>query len=160
MIANHGRIEKYNHIIEGRNSRLDSIQARILSVKLKYLDKWLNAKRIIAAEYKSLLKDRSDLKIPYCKTNCVHSFHLFVIQTDKRDQLKDFLNLNGIQTGIHYPISLPNLKAYSYLNQSSKTPIANNISSKVLSLPIGENLALNQIKYISEKIHNFLDKKI
>ncbi|MEC7881037.1 MAG: DegT/DnrJ/EryC1/StrS family aminotransferase [Chloroflexota bacterium] len=159
LIANHGRVEKYNHIIEGRNSRLDALQARILGVKLKHLDKWLKAKRLLAKKYCSLLANRKEITLPKFTDNCLHSFHLFVIQVKDRDSLKSFLHSHGIETGIHYPISLPMLQAYKYLNQAENTKNANNISSQIISLPIGETLTNDQIKYVCEKIHQFLNSK-
>ena len=159
LIANHGRVEKYNHIIEGRNSRLDSLQARILGVKLKHLDKWLEARRFLAKQYCSLLDDREEITLPKCAANSIHSFHLFVVQVKERDLLKSYLNSNGIETGIHYPISLPMLQAYKYLNQAENTKIANTISSQIISLPIGETLSTDQIKYVCEKINKFLNIK-
>ena len=86
-------------------------------------------------------------------------FHLFVIQVKERDLLKSFLNSNGIETGIHYPISLSMLKAYKYLNQEENTKIANNISSQIISLPIGETLNVDQVKYVCGKINEFLNSK-
>ncbi len=157
LIANHGRVEKYNHIIEGRNSRLDALQARILGVKLKYLDNWIKAKRLLAEQYCSLLENRKQIILPKLSNNKLHSFHLFVIQVKERDSLKSFLLSNGIETGIHYPISLPMLQAYKYLNQAENTKVANNISSQIISLPIGETLTIDQIKYVCDKIHQFLN---
>ncbi len=157
LIANHGRFSKYDHLIEGRNSRLDSLQAAILTVKLNYLDEWLEKRRSLAQEYLkrlSVVADK-DLILPYNPRKSRHVFHLFVIQINNREKLMSYLKKNDIQFGIHYPISLPELKAYSYLNQYSYTPIANKISKNILSLPIGEHLNIKDVEFVSQKIIEF-----
>ena len=155
MIANHGRIEKYNHEFEGRNSRLDGLQAAILSVKLKYLDNWTKARIKVADYYLETLKDVSDIILPKREDWAKQVYHLFVIRTKKRDKLKQYLQDNGIQTGIHYPISLPKLKAYKYLNQDNENFIANKIDSELLSLPIGEHLNETDLNNIVKLIKEF-----
>lgn len=153
-IANHGRISKYDHEMEGVNSRLDGIQAAILTIKLNYLDKW-TANRISNAEtyYEHLQK--SDLQIPL-NTNSVRSvFHLYVIRLQKnnRDAFRDKLSSEGIATGIHYPIALPFLKAYAYLNhKDSEFPEARRASNEVVSLPMYPELNPQQINYICDKV--------
>lgn len=140
MIANHGRIAKYDHEFEGRNSRLDGLQAAILSVKLKHLPSWTE-KRIAAADYYlANLKDVQQIVLPIKQTWAKQVYHLFVIRTEKNDGLAKFLSDNGIQTGVHYPISLPKLKAYDYTGQGIEAMFANQTDSTLLSLPIGEHL--------------------
>lgn len=148
MIANHGRIEKYNHEFEGRNSRLDGLQASILSAKLKYLDRWIEERIKVADYYLEQLKDVNGIILPKREVWAKQAYHLFVIRTKKRDELKKYLMDNSVQTGVHYPISLPKLKAYEYLTQVNENLFANNIDSELLSLPIGEHLEkedLNQV---------------
>lgn len=154
MIANHGRIEKYNHEFEGRNSRLDGLQAAILSVKLKYLDKWTETRIKIADYYLSNLENADDIILPKCEIWAKQVYHLFVIRSDKRDNLKQFLEANQIQTGVHYPVALPKLKAYEYTHQANESLIANKIDNQLLSLPMGEHLSQPNLEYIVKIIKN------
>lgn len=155
MIANHGRIEKYNHKFEGRNSRLDGLQAAILSVKLKCLDDWTEARIRIAEYYLQNLKDVNGIILPKKEDWAKYVYHLFVIRTKKRDELQQYLKNNGIQSGIHYPIALPKLKAYDYINQANEDFFANRNDTQLLSLPIGEHLSKNDVKVVVEKIREF-----
>jgi dTDP-4-amino-4,6-dideoxygalactose transaminase len=158
MIGNHGRIEKYDHEFEGRNSRLDGIQAAVLSIKLKYLDKWISKRIEIAGYYYDYLKEVKNITLPHKETFAKHVYHLFVIRTKKRDQLQEYLKSNGIETGIHYPIALPKLKAYEYLNQNDPSFNANNYDAQLLSLPMGEHLAREDIKIISNTVKKFFSE--
>jgi len=155
MIANHGRIDKYNHIIEGRNSRLDGLQAAILGVKLKYLDHWIDRRNAIAQRYLVGLRDVSGIALPEISTEVRHAFHLFVVKTDRRDELKQFLAEREIETGIHYPIALPKLKAYDYLNQSEEPMVANGMGGQLLSLPIGEHLRDDEVDTVISAVCSF-----
>ncbi|MFN2126236.1 MAG: DegT/DnrJ/EryC1/StrS family aminotransferase, partial [Anaerolineales bacterium] len=114
MIANHGRIAKYDHEFEGRNSRLDGLQAAILNVKLNYLDEWLDHREIIANTYLEELKGISDITLPVRQAWAKQAYHLFVIRHPTRDKLRTLLSESGVQTGIHYPVALPKLKAFKY----------------------------------------------
>ncbi|MDA9973164.1 DegT/DnrJ/EryC1/StrS family aminotransferase [Candidatus Pelagibacter ubique] len=155
MIANHGRIEKYNHEFEGRNSRLDGIQAAILSVKLKHLESWINSRVSIANYYLENLRGIDDIILPLKENWAKQVYHLFVIRTKRRDELKNYLKENDIETGIHYPISLPKLKAYNYLNQANEDFFANKSDVELLSLPIGEHITKNQNELVIKMIKNF-----
>lgn len=155
MIANHGRIEKYNHEFEGRNSRLDGLQAAILSIKLKYLDKWTEARIKVANYYLENLKDVKAIVLPKRANWAKQVYHLFVIRTESRDELQQYLRDNGIQSGIHYPIALPKLKAYAYTNQAQEDFFANKNDEKLLSIPIGEHLYLEDLQKIVLNIRNF-----
>lgn len=141
MVANHGRIGKYDHQFEGRNSRLDGLQAAVLRVKLPHLDGWIERRNIIAAAYSAHLKEVSQLALPSVQASCRHAFHLYVVRTERRDELAKFLNEKGIQTGVHYPKALPKLAAYDYLGQSAEPMFANFSDSTLLSLPIGDHLS-------------------
>ncbi|MDR2407985.1 MAG: DegT/DnrJ/EryC1/StrS family aminotransferase [Bacteroidales bacterium] len=155
MIGNHGRMDKYDHEFEGRNSRLDGMQAAILSVKLKYLDSW-NQKRIsLADKYFEELKDVEPVVLPRKEDFVKHVYHLFVVSVENRDGLKDFLFSNGIETGIHYPIALPKSKAYRYLNQGHERFFANENDNHLLSLPMGEHLSESDIIEVAQKIKEF-----
>lgn len=142
MIANHGRIEKYNHVFEGRNSRLDNLQAAVLNVKLKYIESWTNHRIKIADYYLKELGNIPQLILPKREQWARQVYHLFVIRVKDRDQLKNFLKTKQVQTGIHYPIALPKLKAYDYVGQGGDDFFANRTDIELLSLPIGEHLSL------------------
>lgn len=158
MIANHGRIAKYNHEFEGRNSRLDGLQAAILSVKLKHLDEWLETRRGLARVYEVGFAGIADLIIPKAESWALHAYHLWVLRTGKRDALRDFLSERDIATGIHYPISLPQLPAYDYLGQSGENMLANVIGAELISLPMGDHLNVEQAEYVVSVVKEFFDK--
>ena len=158
MIANHGRIDKYNHEFEGRNSRLDGLQAAILNVKLKYLDGWVERRNAIARHYIKGLSGIKELSLPVIKADVRHAFHLFVVCTGQRDDLAKHLSEAGIQTGIHYPIALPKLSAYAYLNQAQEPMTANQQDSKLLSLPIGEHLTPDEVYKIIQTVGDYFNK--
>jgi dTDP-4-amino-4,6-dideoxygalactose transaminase len=137
MYANHGALKKHSHMIEGINSRLDGLQAAILSVKLKYIHNWTELRIQHAATYSELLSDTESIKTPLTQEDAKHVFHLYVIRTENRDESQHLLNENGISSGVHYPTALPYLKAYDYLNHSPKDfPVAYKYAQKILSLPI------------------------
>jgi dTDP-4-amino-4,6-dideoxygalactose transaminase len=148
MIANHGRIDKYNHEFEGRNSRLDGLQAAILDVKLDHLDGWVDTRNRLASAYLQGLRGIEGLTLPAPRADVRHAYHLFVVRTPKRDSLAEFLKNEGIQTGVHYPISLPKLAAYAYLNQAGEQMLANRFDSESLSLPIGEHLSVADVERV------------
>lgn len=152
MIANHGQLEKHKHIMEGRNSRMDGIQGAILVAKIKHLNAWTQKRIDNAAYYTQLLKD-SGIKTPEVKTNCKHVFHLYVIVSEKRDELKDQLYKKNIETAIHYPTALPFLDAYSS-NRHKPTdfPVAFQFSSRILSLPMYPELTKEMMEYVADSI--------
>lgn len=155
-IANHGRLSKYDHQFEGRNSRLDSMQAAILSVKLKYLDAWTD-KRIQAADnYLNELSDVVDITLPVRQNWARQVYHLFVIRSNKRDLIIEELNKQGVDCGIHYPIALPKLKAYEYVAQQNEDGFAWQSDTKLLSLPINEFITVDEIKFIGKIIRSIV----
>ena len=141
MIANHGRIAKYDHQLEGRNSRLDGLQAAILEVKLRYLETWLDRRKAVAARYRAGLAGVGTVILPVQRPDVRHVYHLFVIRTQRRDALAAHLQARHIQTGIHYPIALPKLQAYRHLGMADAPMHANRLDSELLSLPMGEHLS-------------------
>jgi len=152
MARNYGQSQKYYHNFIGVNSRLDEIQAAILRVKLKHLDKWNERRRELAQLYNKLLKD-TDVILPVEKEYAKHVYHLYVIRHKERDKLQKFLMKNGIQTQIHYPIPVHRQKAYNnFLDESIKLPVTEKICSEVLSLPIHPWLDFKKI----EKINSFI----
>lgn len=148
MIANHGRVKKYDHDFEGVNSRLDGLQAAILSVKLKHLERWTQSRIAVAREYDSLLKD-AGLALPGCAPDIRHVYHLYVVRVKDRERVQAGLKERGVATGIHYPIALPNLQAYQYLgHQPDDFPVASAYSKEILSLPMFPELSDEQIEYV------------
>nr|MDM8542690.1 DegT/DnrJ/EryC1/StrS family aminotransferase [Desulfococcaceae bacterium HSG9] len=159
MMANHGREAKYDHVFEGVNSRMDGIQGAILSVKLKYLNQWTHTRRKNAAYYDQLLKDAKGVVTPYVASNVKHVYHLYVIRTKKREELQQHLKTNGIATGIHYPIALPNLTAYRYLKyKQDDFPVASMYQHEVLSLPIYPEQTYSMIEFVCEVLRRYMRK--
>ncbi len=155
LISNHGRLDKYNHVMEGRNSRLDGIQAAVLSKKLKYLESWIQKRNFIAKKYLAELSDIPGLILPKVDPKTRHAFHLFVIRTKRRDELQQYLSRNGIETGIHYPVALPKQEAYRDYKDIESCPTANSLDSEILSLPIGDQLETFEVKQVINEIRNF-----
>ena len=155
MIANHGRIAKYDHEFEGRNSRLDGLQAAILSVKLKHLSNWTEKRIAIADYYLSNLRGIEQIELPVRQDWAKQVYHLFVIRTEHRDGLEKYLTDKGIQTGVHYPRSLPKLKAYDYINQASESMFSNKSDIMLLSLPVGEHLSQDELEAVVQAIREF-----
>jgi len=158
-IANHGRMSKYEHDFEGRNSRLDGLQAAILDVKLNYLDSWIEKRIRNASLYLDELDGVGDLILPVRQGWAKQAYHLFVIRTSRRDELRSYLSKSNIQTGVHYPISLPRLKAYEYMGQADNGMFANDVGDALLSLPIGEHLSTDNIKSVISSIKEFYNQK-
>lgn len=148
-IANHGQLyTKHQHEITGRNSRLDTLQAAILNVKLKYLEDW-NAKRFeLAQEYIKKLSS-SSLMVPNIPENRTHVFHIFSVRTPERNKLCSILDKNGISWGIHYPSPLPFVEAYCYKRHvKNEFPVASKITSEICSIPIYPEMTESQLNFI------------
>jgi len=157
MFANHGRADKFGHEFEGVNSRLDGLQASVLAVKLRHLEKWTEARRANAVLYNDLLAG-SGLVTPVEIDGVRAVYHLYVVRVDagRRQALQDHLKSHGVATGIHYPIALPDLKAYEYLrSQKNFSPVASRTCREILSLPMFPELTGEQIDYIAKKIKAF-----
>lgn len=155
MYSNHGALQKHHHNIEGINSRLDGLQAAVLSVKLPHILKWNELRRNHAQTYTTLLNNQP-VKIPKINNDGKHVFHLYVIQHDDRDGLQAHLKEQGIATGIHYPTALPFLNAYNYLGHTKDDfPHAYNAQSRILSLPMYPELRMDQIEYVVENIKSY-----
>ncbi len=158
MIANHGRIDKYDHEFEGVNSRLDGLQAAILDVKLRYLNGWSDNRRKNAYIYNDYLQDTS-LITPVEIENVNAVYHLYVVRvnSEKRSEFQENLREKGIASGIHYPIALPNLQAYKYLQHDwNDFPESSKASQEIVSLPMFPELKEDQIEYITRIIKEYL----
>ena len=157
LLRNHGRItKKYEHEIEGYSSRLDNLQAAILQVKLRHLNKWNESRRKNAKKYNELLNNIGGIITPYEADYAKHVYHLYVIRAEGRDKLREDLKSKGIATGIHYPIPLHLQPAYSYLDyKKGDSPVTEKTSQEILSLPMYAELSENQIMEICYWVKNF-----
>ncbi len=155
MIANHGQKGKHNHLIEGRNSRLDGLQAAILSAKLPHLEKWTEARINNAALYTQLLHGAA-VKTPVIKEGYRHVFHLYVIRTNNREALAQLLKEQEIETAVHYPTALPFLPCYANRNHKPEDfPAAFANQSQILSLPLYAELTTEQIEKVASLVQSF-----
>lgn len=160
MYSNHGRVSKYDHEFEGINSRMDGLQAAILSVKLKYLPEWTAGRRRNASLYDGMLADVSGVVRPYRKEGLAHSYHLYVIRATDRDDLRAWLDKHNIASGVHYPIALPNLTAYRYLGHNPEDfPVASSYQSQILSLPMYPEMSPEMIGYVADTVKEFYSRK-
>lgn len=153
-IANYGSSEKYVNTYKGLNSRLDELQAGVLTIKLKYIDAENQKRRAIAKRYCNEIKKPSIILPKYPDNELEHVWHLFVIRTSKRDQLQAYLTENNIQTLIHYPIPPHQQKAYSEYSNVS-LPITEQIHREVLSLPISPVITNKEVSKIINVINNY-----
>jgi len=152
MISQHGQLDqKHKHFIEGRNSRMDGIQSAVLSVKLKYIENWTEKRIDLARLYREKLSNK--VKTPLARSGCKHVYHLYVIETDKRDELAEHLQTNSVASAVQYPTPLPFLDAYMDRGyKSDEFPIATTVTSKILSLPIYPELTDQQLDFICNLI--------
>jgi len=159
-IRHHGSQKKYFNEVKGMNSRLDEVQAAMLSLKLKHLDKWSKQRQAIADLYQQYLANVGDLVLPYILPNATSVYHLFVVRTKYRDELQAYLKNAGIQTLIHYPVPPHLQEAYSELNyKKSDFPLAEEIAETCLSLPIFPGLTEQQVEIIAEAMKTFFATK-
>jgi dTDP-4-amino-4,6-dideoxygalactose transaminase len=149
MLRDHGAVRKYEHRVPGYNFRMEGLQAGFLTVKLKYLDTWNERRRLAARKLDERLSG-SALVLPSEMPYAHHVYHLYVVQAENRDSLREQLLEAGIETGLHYPIPLHLQKAYSWLGcQAGSFPVAENMSRRVLSLPMHPDLTDEQIEYVA-----------
>lgn len=161
-IVNHGSFKKYYHDYVGVNSRLDSLQAAILDVKLKYLDDYISARQTAAEYYDKHLGDHPKMKIPARTAYSTHVFHQYTVTLDEsvdRNSLQAFLKKQGIPAMVYYPVPLHLQKAYRNNGKAEGSmPVAENLSGQVLSLPMHTELDEEQLHHICSKVLEFLDK--
>ena len=155
MMANYGSKIKYKNEIIGVNSRLDPIQAVVLSTKLAYLDRW-NKNRYDTAKFYNKQLQSLPLKLPKYAQNINHVYHQFIIECENRDDLMRFLHRRGIETMVHYPVPPFKQKAYKHLNLNiSEYKIASGMSNRMLSLPISPVLTTEDKEYVIEAVDDF-----
>jgi dTDP-4-amino-4,6-dideoxygalactose transaminase len=159
MFANHGALKKHFHEIEGINSRMDGLQAAILSVKLKYILAWSDARYLNALKYNDYLMELDGVFFPKTCPNVKHVFHLYVIRTNNRNDIQNKLKESNISSGIHYPTPLPFLNAYKYLKHSEiDFPISYSYKDQILSLPMYPELSSKNIIEVCNVIKSCLKK--
>lgn len=158
-LRNHGSLKRSYHKV-GWNSRLDEIHAAVLSVKLKYLDNWSGLRAARAAEYTRFLEG-ADMRLPYITPGYKHVFHLYVIETDGRDELQEYLAFRGITALTNYPIAIHQQEGFPF-GLGDPNPVLPNTewsAAKVLSLPIYPEITTEEVKYVSDAVKEWNVKR-
>lgn len=156
QLRNYGQSKKYHHDQLGFNHRLDSIQAAVLNVKLKYLDRWNEGRCKNADLYLSQLADAKGIILPHVPPEVEPVWHIFAIRVQQRDELMAFLKENGISTGIHYPIPIHLQKSYQHMEyEKGDFPLTEEIAEELVSLPMCAELTDEMIGYVCEKIKEY-----
>ncbi|MBS1486811.1 MAG: DegT/DnrJ/EryC1/StrS family aminotransferase [Bacteroidetes bacterium] len=158
MICNHGQRVKYHHDVIGVNSRLDTLQAAILDVKLKYLDDYTHRRNLVAGFYDKQLQSVPFIKIPVRAANSTHAFHQYTLRTVgiNRDHFKKYLEEKGIPTMIYYPVPLHLQKAYRRDGFGEGSfPVTEKLSQTVISLPIHTEMTTDELSYICDSIKSY-----
>ena len=152
-LANYGSIQKYHHLYQGVNSRLDELQAGFLRIKLKRIEKYTQERIRLANQYLNGIVNPKII-LPKLSKDSTHVFHVFAIRCESRDDLQQYLLEHGIQTIIHYPISIAKQPAYSdsHLND---LPIAEKISQEELSLPLYYGMSDEEIHYVIDVLNEY-----
>ena len=157
-LRDHGGIEKYQHDLVGYTSRLDTFQAAILLIKLRYLENWNQLRQESARRYNEQLAQLSGVVTPVVLNGVTHVYHLFVIRVEQgsRDELQQYLGKCGVQSGIHYPKPIHLAPAFASL-QREGFPMAEKSAERILSLPMYPELEASQIRYVTEQINNYMN---
>ena len=158
-LRHHGSVDKRRHDLMGYNSRLDSLQAAVLRVKLKHLDEWNRLRRQHAQYYNELLAGVPGLVTPTAPDGAKHVYHLYVVRADRghRDELRRYLQERGIETGIHYPAPLHQTEAFApWHDRGNPLPVAEAVAGQILSLPMYPELGREQIQYVAEHVRGYM----
>lgn len=156
LLRNYGQRVKYHHSVAGTNSRLDTIQAAVLGVKLPYLDDWNDSRRHHAASYSTLLSGR--LETPVTLPHVDHVYHLYVVETDRRETLQQALRERGIDSGIHYPVPVHLQEAFAHLgHRQGEFPVTERAATRILSLPMYPELTETQLTHVATAVGDALD---
>jgi dTDP-4-amino-4,6-dideoxygalactose transaminase len=158
-LGDHGSLKKYQNDELGFNSRLDSLQAAVLQVKLRYLDNWNHRRREIADLYNQTFREQEGIVTPNVSPWAEPVYHLYVIQVEQRDRLKQKLNELGIGAAVHYPQPLHLLKAYQFLGYSrGRFPVSESLAEKVLSLPNYPEMSDEMVEFVAGKVRELARK--
>lgn len=153
MLRDYGRTDRYSHKIKGYNSRLDTVQAVVLSAKLKKLDEWNKMRNEKAAYYKALLRDIKGIVTPAIQNDRTHVFQTYAIRIKKRDKVAEAMKDKGIGVLIHYPIPLHLQEAYKELkHKKGDFPVAEKVCREILSLPMFPHMTNAQVEYVAETL--------
>ena len=160
LLGNYGSRKKYNHEVAGCNSRLDPVQAAVLRVKLGWLDEWNRRRRLAARHYLQELSVLSGIMLPVIPPDTDPVWHLFVVQSECRDELQQFLFGQNVETLIHYPVAPHNSGAYanSFSVESGCLRSAQHLADRVLSLPIGLHLSQEQQNVVIKALKKWNDR--
>lgn len=160
VLRDHGQSEKYYHTHLGWNARMDGFQGAILSVKLKYIEQWNEARRAHARLYNELLAGEKMLTLPQETDYTMHVYHIYALQLPERDALLEALKHKDIYCGIHYPVPIHLQEAYQFLRyEEGSFPIAEKCSREVLSLPMFPELRTEQIEKVAAEIRSFITNR-
>lgn len=154
----HGSVEKYVHEMPGHNYRLEELQAGVLNVKIKYIEKWTADRRRIAALYTKTLGEMGigEVITPYNPEHVKPVYHLYIIRAQNREGLSKHLNDKGVQTGLHYPQPLHMTKAYEHLGyKPGDFPVAKKYADEILSIPMYPEMTDEMVHYVCENIKGF-----
>ena len=156
-LRDHGGLRKYEHDVVGYNSRLDSLQAAVLDLKLPYLDQRNEARRQRACDYDELLSGVADVITPVVRNGSISVYHLYVVRVEKgkRNGLQEYLRENGVQTGIHYPSPIHRTPAFSRFHRQS-CPVAEDHAHKILSLPMYPEIERFQVEYVVKLVKDYM----
>lgn len=155
LISNYWHKIKYKHIMLWMNSRLDEIQAAILRVQLKHIDEYNKRRQEIAWKYIEWLKWIKEIQVPEIRENSTHTFHLFVIQCERRDELINYLQEKWIESMVHYPISIHHQPVFNWKYENYNLPVLDNQVQKNLSLPMNPFLTDEEVDYVISNIKDF-----
>ncbi|MCB0396235.1 MAG: DegT/DnrJ/EryC1/StrS family aminotransferase [Flavobacteriales bacterium] len=160
MIRDQGQAKKYHHHSYGHNYRMEAIQGAVLGVKLKYLEEWTRMRRMIADKYNENLNNLDGIFLPTETAGGRHVYHLYVIQTEDRDGMKNYLDGKGIVSGLHYPIPIHMQKCFQSLGyRKGDFPVTEQLADRCLSLPMFPEMTTEQVQYVSENVRLFATQK-
>lgn len=159
MVANHGQSKRYYHDVVGCNSRLDTIQAAVLEVKLEHLDEYIAARRAVADYYDAAFAGHPEITTPFRSSNCKHVFHQYtlILNGVDRNKLHDYLAEHKIPSMIYYPVPAHRQKMFSHFKSSNtELPVTDWLTERVISLPMHTEMDQEQLQFITEKVLEFI----
>lgn len=155
----HGASQKYHHDLLGYNSRLDTLQAAILRVKLQKIDEGIALRKKYADQYRTMLRDIEEIKLPVVKDGNVPVYYVFQLKAENRDELAAYLKEKGVGTSVYYPVPLHLQKCFDYLGyKKGDFPVAEKLCEQVLALPIFPEITEDEVSYVCETIKEFYKK--
>lgn len=159
QLGNHGQLQKHRHELLGRNSRMDSLQAAVLHAKLPLLDEWNRERKALAQLYNEHLSAVQQLKIPQTREEALHVYHLYVIRCRQRDELRQFLAGQGIETALHYPQAISAMPVFAGYPGAGQCPLGEKLCSQLLSLPLYPGLTRQEVSLVCEAVRTFFQQE-